>query len=78
MHHYNDNYDNLFLCGGSAGGSLASALLAMVTQSNIAWAVSIVAGLVAIVAGVQAFRAHTLTIKEKKLNIEQIKKHNKF
>ena len=64
------NHNNLYLSIGSALSSALCAFLGVVTQYNIAWAVSLVAGVVAI-------RAGYLTIKEKKMSIKLMEDHKK-
>ena len=65
------NHNNLWLSIGSAFWSITSCVAGYVTSYNIAWLIGALAGMVSIYAGI-------LTIKEKRLHIKQMKKHNNF
>ena len=72
------NHSNLYLSIGGAISSILSGLIGYVTAYNLAWLVSFSAGIVAIWAGIMTIKVHRITIAEKKMHIEQMKKHNNF
>ena len=65
------NHNNLYLSVGSCVGSIASFFVAFVTDYHIMGLLGLICVVVSIWAGI-------LTIKEKRMSIRQMKKHNRF
>ena len=66
-----EQHGNLYLTIGSALGSAISFAIGHVTGNTIGWVFGVAAACVSIVAGLY-------TIKEKRMSIRQMKKHNRF
>ncbi len=66
-----ESHGNLYLSIGSGVTGIVSFTTGYVTTSGIAWTLGVIATAVSITAGL-------LTIKEKRMSIRHMKKHNKF